>query len=173
MCGKWTFRPKSKNKAAGKSNDDARDQTRTKPHHLPEVVPRGAADVHVLWQVLQPAPLGLLFGLDYQPPLHPRSRLRKASSGQSRGGRTPCLLPPPYGDAWLTDDSAFYRRRRGQDGGGGQYPSLLLFSNHCGQNFCIAVVELYGRNSKTGNIAIFPFSQGIYSIGKYQLNWKL
>ena len=69
MHGKWTFRPKSNNEAAGKSDDDARDQTRTKPPHLPEVVPRGAANDHVLRQVLQPAPPGLLIGLDYQPPV--------------------------------------------------------------------------------------------------------
>jgi hypothetical protein len=69
MCGKWTFRPKSKNEAAGKSDDKARDQTRTKPPHLPEVVPRRASDDHVFQQVLQPAPLGLLVGLDYQPPI--------------------------------------------------------------------------------------------------------
>ncbi len=69
MCGKQIFRLKSKNKAAGKSDDDVRDQTRRKPSHLPEVVPRGAADDHVLRQVLQPAPPGLLVGLDYQPPV--------------------------------------------------------------------------------------------------------
>jgi hypothetical protein len=69
MRGKRTFCPKSKNEAAGKSDDDARDQTRTKPHHLPEVVPCRAADDHVLRQVLQPAPPGLLVGLDYQPPV--------------------------------------------------------------------------------------------------------
>jgi hypothetical protein len=67
--GKRTFRPISKNEAAGKYDDDARDQTRTKPPHLPEVVPREAADDHVLRQVLQPAPPGLLVGLDYQPPV--------------------------------------------------------------------------------------------------------
>jgi hypothetical protein len=69
MRRKWTLRPKSKNKAAGKSDNDAQDQTRTKPPHLPEVVPRRAADDHVLRQVLQPAPPGLLVSLDYQPPV--------------------------------------------------------------------------------------------------------
>ncbi len=69
MRGKRTFRPKSKNKAAGKSDEDAQDQTRMKPPHLPEVVPCGAADDHVLRQALQPAPPGLLVGLDYQPPV--------------------------------------------------------------------------------------------------------
>jgi hypothetical protein len=69
MRGKRTFCPKSKNEATGKSNNDVQDQTRTKPPHLPEVVPRGAANDHVLRQVLQPAPPGLLVGLDYQPPV--------------------------------------------------------------------------------------------------------
>jgi hypothetical protein len=61
--------PKAKNKAAGKSDGNVPDQTRTKPPHLPEVVPRGATNDHVLQQVLQPAPSGLLVGLNYQPPV--------------------------------------------------------------------------------------------------------
>jgi hypothetical protein len=69
MPGKQTFRPKSKNRAVGMSGNDAKDQTRTKPPHLPEVVPHGAADDHILRQVLQQAPPGLLVGLDYQPPI--------------------------------------------------------------------------------------------------------
>jgi hypothetical protein len=59
MHRKQTFRPKSKNGAAGKADNDARDQTKTKPPHLPEVVPCGAAN---------DLP-GLLIGLDYQPPI--------------------------------------------------------------------------------------------------------
>ncbi len=53
----------------------------------------------------------------------------------------------------------------GEDGSGGRYPSLLFFSNHCGQSFCLAYVELYSRNSTKGNIAIFPLSLGIYPAG--------
>ncbi len=53
----------------------------------------------------------------------------------------------------------------GKDGGGNWYNSLNFFSHHCGLCFCLAYVELYGRNSTTGNIAIFPLSQGIYPAG--------
>ncbi len=31
--------------------------------------------------------------------------------------------------------------------------------------FCLAYVELYGRNSTKGNVAIFPLSHGIYPAG--------
>jgi hypothetical protein len=50
----------------------------------------------------------------------------------------------------------------GGDGGSSQYPSLLFFSNYCGQSFHLASVELYSRNSNKGNIAILSSSQGIY-----------
>ncbi len=42
---------------------------------------------------------------------------------------------------------------------------LNFFSHCCGLCFCLASVELYGRNSTTRNIAIFPLSQGIYPAG--------
>jgi hypothetical protein len=68
MRRKWTFCPKSKNVATGKALNEARDRMRMKPPHLPEVVPCGAANEPVIWQVLQPAPPGFLLSLDYHPP---------------------------------------------------------------------------------------------------------
>jgi hypothetical protein len=53
----------------------------------------------------------------------------------------------------------------GEDCSGKWYNSLNFFSHHCGLCFCLADVELYGRNSKTGNIVVFPLSQGIYPTG--------
>ncbi len=53
----------------------------------------------------------------------------------------------------------------GEDGGGNWYNFLNFFSHCCGLCFCLAYVELYDKNSTTGNIAIFPLSQGIYPAG--------
>jgi hypothetical protein len=53
----------------------------------------------------------------------------------------------------------------GEDGGGNWYNSLNFFSHRCGLRFCLAYVELYGRNSTTGNITIFPLSRGISAGG--------
>jgi hypothetical protein len=53
----------------------------------------------------------------------------------------------------------------GEDGGGNWYNSLNFFSHCCGLCFCLAYVELYGRNSTMGKIAIFPSSRRIYPAG--------
>ncbi len=46
----------------------------------------------------------------------------------------------------------------GKDGGGNRCPSVLFFCRHFGLFFYLAYVELYGRISNKGNIAIFPLS---------------
>jgi hypothetical protein len=53
----------------------------------------------------------------------------------------------------------------GKDGSGNWYKSFNFFSHCFRLCFCLAYVELYGRNSTTGNIAIFPSSQERYPAG--------
>jgi hypothetical protein len=197
MRRKRTFHPKSKNGAARKSNKDMQHQTRMKPPHLPKVVPCGAANDHVLRKVLQPAPPGLLVGLDYQPPVArevghvkpPKVDIMEVVC------HVYCLLfevcpPPPAGGGdrngnggrgmtaaqnCLRWQSGGMRasRRRCSDEGRWYLPKAAVQAEMAvavdiflspssviivGKVFCLAYVELNGRNSTTGNTAIFPLS---------------